>query len=462
MEEIEELGEFWLPEDAENTRSGILTFGHRSAKFDLTLFNPFEDPVALMASVETHQGYPVIFGVLASGQPVTLTNAQIFSSTFHFGGIASAKLELHPDYIFLGAHLGSGLSSSFSGFRMEFEHFNEWAFSGVPATRSVDEGSIVLTETSIEDVECDAFGGHLKVRFATSTASGLFESSLGRSAYVEFDLDESTDLRSLTSNVSAPLQYFLTFACGVPVHPVSLGVSVDGLGQTVGTVQVPVLVEVGYRGWHGASNEKPPTMMRLPLATIRGRFGEVVTAWEVLYGEQERAMLLLFSISLGLDLYLDTRFLFAVQAVELYHRKKWPDGVMPKMEHKQRVKDVVDGIEDRKTRTWLKEKLAYSNEPTLRQRLEVMLQYSEIGDAPVFRDDLPRIAADTRNYLTHFNPRLKAKAAADEDLFILGREVMALLELCLLRDLGFDGPTSLVLSSNTPLFQYLLKVPYSN
>ena len=462
MEEFEELGGFWLPDDADNTRSGLLTFGHGSGKFDLTLLNPFEDPVAFMATVETHQGYPVIFGVLASGKPVTLTNAQIASSTLHFGGIGAAKLELRPDYVFLGAHLESGLSSDFNGFRMEFEHFNQWAFSGVPATRSVEEGKTVLTETGSEDVDCDAFGGHLKVRFITSNDSGMFEASLGRSSLVEFDLEEPTDLRTLTSNVSAPLQYFLTFACGVPVHPLSLGVAIEGLSQTVGAVEMPVLVEVGYRGWHGASNGKPPTMMRLPLSAIRDRLGEVMSAWEVLYNEQERAMLLLFSISLGLDLYLDTRFLFAVQAVELYHRKKWPDGVMAKADHKQRVKDIVDGVEDRKVRAWLKDKLAYSNEPTLRQRLGAMLEYCEVAHPTLFREELPKLAADTRNYLTHFSPRLKSKAAADEDLFILGMEVMALLELCLLRDLGFDGPSSLVLSSNTPLFQHLIKIRNSS
>jgi hypothetical protein len=64
---------------------------------------------------------------------------------------------------------------------------------------------------------------------------------------------------------------------------------------------------------------------------------------------------------------------------------------------------------------------------------------------------------DTRNYLTHFNPRLKEKAAEGEDLWILSHECVALLEFCMLRALGFDSATSLHLSAQTPTFQLLMK-----
>jgi len=73
--------------------------------------------------------------------------------------------------------------------------------------------------------------------------------------------------------------------------------------------------------------------------------------------------------------------------------------------------------------------------------------------------DFSKVAADTRNYLTHYTPRLKDKATEGEDLYILGLEVIALLEFCLLRDLGFDSSTSLHLSSQTPVFLSLLHRP---
>ena len=59
--------------------------------------------------------------------------------------------------------------------------------------------------------------------------------------------------------------------------------------------------------------------------------------------------------------------------------------------------------------------------------------------------------------MTHYDRRLARRAAAGQSLWILGREAMALVEFCFLRDLGYDGPDSLLLSGNTPLFRSLME-----
>lgn len=44
----------------------------------------------------------------------------------------------------------------------------------------------------------------------------------------------------------------------------------------------------------------------------------------------------------------------------------------------------------------------------------------------------------TRNYLTHFDKRLKAEAAEGEELYHTTQKLKILLETCLLVELGFS------------------------
>jgi hypothetical protein len=48
-----------------------------------------------------------------------------------------------------------------------------------------------------------------------------------------------------------------------------------------------------------------------------------------------------------------------------------------------------------------------------------------------------KLALDTRNYFTHWNPKLEARAAKGEQLVALTRAVKLLFEITLMMELGF-------------------------
>jgi len=105
---------------------------------------------------------------------------------------------------------------------------------------------------------------------------------------------------------------------------------------------------------------------------------------------------------------------------------------------RDRVLAQVTSDEDRK---WLEPKLHYY--PTLAERLNEMIMTapsaakSIIADVSVFC----ALIKDTRNYYTHFNPKLleKRKVAEGADLLKLSYEMRAVLEILLLNDLGISG-----------------------
>lgn len=141
-------------------------------------------------------------------------------------------------------------------------------------------------------------------------------------------------------------------------------------------------------------------------------------------------------------MYLEQRFLSLAQAVESFHRRSRKNCVLPKSEHKQKINRIINAVpEDDKY--WLQTKLAYSNEPTLFNRLEELCdEFSAvldglIPDTALFR----RKVRDTRNYYTHYDEKLKKKAAMGQELFNLTQKLKMLLELCFLKEVGFDEIT---------------------
>ena len=83
--------------------------------------------------------------------------------------------------------------------------------------------------------------------------------------------------------------------------------------------------------------------------------------------------------------------------------------------------------------------LHWSNEPTLAERLQRVIEYCSPPAPGLLRKDFVQLTVRTRNWLTHYSEESRQKAASGEDLYRLTEEVIVLMECLLLRDLGFDG-----------------------
>ncbi len=92
-----------------------------------------------------------------------------------------------------------------------------------------------------------------------------------------------------------------------------------------------------------------------------------------------------------------------------------------------------------------KGRLRYANEYSLRKRLHELAHHlapylplrflAESGDRNAFVEK----ATDTRNYLTHYDPELREKAATNgAELYELGKKLCAILDALLLEEIGFE------------------------
>ena len=140
------------------------------------------------------------------------------------------------------------------------------------------------------------------------------------------------------------------------------------------------------------------------------------------------------------DMYLEFQFLSLIMALEVYHRRLIGNEDISTEEHEERVKQILNNTPD-KYREWLKEKLKYSNEPSLRKRIkEIYDMLKNIGyvtDLIPKKKDFVDDVVNTRNYFVHYDQSLKNKALKGTKLYRLIQKLKVLVEICLLKEIGF-------------------------
>ena len=113
---------------------------------------------------------------------------------------------------------------------------------------------------------------------------------------------------------------------------------------------------------------------------------------------------------------------------------------LPTADHNKRISDIMNSAPEAHE-LWLKQKLKYSNEPTLRHRLRELWDKcpAAISGKLGAKNAFVGMTADTRNYWTHFGDDLKANAATGEELCYLVVKLRILIQTCLLQELGFNS-----------------------
>ena len=185
---------------------------------------------------------------------------------------------------------------------------------------------------------------------------------------------------------------------------------------------------------------KIDVLMPLPYRKIEEVFGEVIAKWFSCRERLEPVFNLYFDVQYKRQRFNENSFLNTIQAVETFHRRTRKNSVLDKNEHKQRIEGILKSV-NAEDAQWLKEKLMFSNEPSLHQRLEDLIKSYEmpllvkiIGDKQAF---IQRVKW-SRNYYTHYDSSNEKKALTDSELFYENEKLKILLKTCLLKEIGFD------------------------
>lgn len=147
---------------------------------------------------------------------------------------------------------------------------------------------------------------------------------------------------------------------------------------------------------------------------------------------------LLFGSFYNVTNALESQFLDLARAIETFHRRLRNNQERPPEEHKKMIDNIIDKV-DESDKTWLKQRLVFSHEPTLHERLEDIME--EVKSPFINRvisnyEQFVKDVKNTRNFQTHFSSRLEKKAKNGEELILLTRRLRLILVVVILQEIG--------------------------
>jgi len=331
--------------------------------------------------------------------------------------------------VITGSHIEDFKTQTFSKVFIQLSHLPEWAgFSGfsmgLPSAEEMDNPIWRLEYASSDEIVCETCFGKVvffSLKQPPKISNTFQEVVLSESTYIRVEPSDPMVYDELNKQFIQPLQRFLTLATGKPNHMVSLSLTQDANEVGNDHEVYELFYNQSLRNPEADENIRPYYML-FSLKDIRDDLDKIVDSWLRLQAELGPVCDLYFSVQFASHMFLEGRFLNMAHAAETYHRRR---------------------------------RQPSSKEVALRTRLGDLLD--ETGEAvdpliPNKKDFVDKVA-DTRNYLTHYDPKKERKAAKKLELYKLTETLSYVVRVCLLTESGISTKRCAELLSKNPGFQ---------
>lgn len=416
-------GFWWLPNDDSRRLAGTLTVDNGSGALDLVGHFGHR----LLSETGTERTYSLelaeqqrIVGLGAGGEQLTLEKNRASNYTENLPGIAVAAYKC--DVALIGKHFKESEIIAFDEIAIRATDLTSWTqISGFHITNRLEThergyATFAGVEISYEvpdniDITL-ARGERAFIRFRASgdgIGARTDQVALTEDALFHFRFTKPADLERVFERVGQ-FRNFLSLAVARPVAILSVTGYQDD--YVTGRFDTAVPVEIL---WGIPHNPSPPARPRHPLemlftlADTTPDVSKVMRSWLSKQDRLKPVFNLFFGMRYHTDMYLDVTFLSYAQAIETYdfRRRRKPS----RRTLAQRMGDVLD-----QCRT-VSRKIVGAN----------------TGDRELFIEGFKV----SRNYYTHYNPKLEEKAARGIRLLLLTIQLQAIIEMSLLCELGF-------------------------
>jgi hypothetical protein len=452
IEEFECEGHWWLPEKPEQKIEGTLKFAPTKgiSLHLIGLFGGFEE-----TSKTTK--LDIVLGFSTDGRRISLCDSIISRWTIHQPGMSECWLEV--SYVLIGEHFQKKDQIKFKSMWVRFSHLDEWLNISGFKIDHLKKGGVTIRYRLPKNLSFKV-SPDLQMRISFGVKYPTFsiaqkEASIKQESWLGIIPLEPESLEGFLPMIHH-LRNFVTLATMKPVYPISVNGKMESNGER--ECSVDMFYSLGEI--IESSVALGPTDMLFAFKDISTQLRFLLRNWFKKAELLEPVFDLYFGTLYMSRIYVTTEFLNFAQGLESYHRRTMKGYELPKVEHRERIRKILK-CAPKEHGKWLREKLNYGNELTLKKRLEGLLESiprsleSTIPD----KEDFIRKTVDTRNYLTHYDRKLKEKAARNEELFKLTLKLNILLQFHLLKELGFEpGKIENMISHLTSRFSILREV----
>jgi hypothetical protein len=356
------------------------------------------------------------------------------------GGLAS--YEFHPLIAIVGHSVESWSAANYQKVDIRLSLLHSWMGQSRVEQKLTSEHVHqiqIVPKPAVEIKLGNAVTLKINSRFHTNPQSGSFE--INEEHYISLEFPQPVHAKSILTDYAEKLRRLFSVLTGTPVVLESVHFDVPDSGEHPDLSELLQRNEATSR----AKRDIIASRMTAPYKELAEILPTVVAKWFEYHEQLDAVLNLYFAVLFNPSLYINHRFLFLAQALEVYHNShiEFVGYVQPKADFRERRDRIVQAVPPEE-KEWLEEKLHYANQKTLAQRLAEILAKNK-SEAEQFISDLQRFAdavKNTRNYHTHFDDELKEKGKVTDDMEALVRlasQMETLLGVCILKDLGITG-----------------------
>lgn len=437
---IEEKGLFWLATAPDHKVPGVLRIAE-NGRATLELTGSSEDHRGLVSFMR--DDIERIVGRCVNGDPITLTNCYFLNQNFS----PIPQSTLRAERVFIGVGYPEESEITFYKVKFSIEGLDEWlGISGIKSSFSSDV-MVSITYTPPKTIVIP-LGDDLTLAIAWDSSipvggNRLKEAKITQAAYMHLECDEPRKIEELLALIFK-INNFMCFAINDTVTLRSVTAwskDVVSARPNNTTFEKPIGV---YGQTLPYADETPDIQfheMLFGYGFIAPRFEDVMNKWLEACEESGPTINLYLASQAGKHAYQEWLFLSVAQALEVLHRRSSNETSMPREEFTSLL-DTVVSASPKARRNWLRTKLQYANELSLRKRLSKLVKpFGELFGNESQRTTFIGRVTDTRNYLTHYDESLAARAAEGRSLWELCRKMEALCQLHILLMMGLEVDT---------------------
>jgi hypothetical protein len=435
IKELSYKGEWSLPGESE-MYSGTLTFNPTTGA-ELEIIGRFRSGF-LPPPID------IIYGKTTSGW-VTLFDTR--HRTGHSSNVTSTNVTVYkPTMIFVGHQFESREVIKFSTVKFSLFNLLEWIDQKyIQEKRNENYYSLEFVNPDSLQFKCyDGCMGKIETTLNGKYLNDRFKIEVSQESKIIFQYDAPKYYVDILKDIFVMVR-FLTLCSYEQSYPLNIEFYADDLKDEFIKDHLNKSVLKPIKCIYQNSYYKPIYQTRkwhqhlLRFDSIASQFESIMMLWfKKSYELAQPINLLLQSFIEKYDFSVE-KFMDIIKALELFHRLNFSNHVLSKeaFEDRKRKFSSIDLSEDELA--WIKQKLQFSNEPSLKNRLEELINSYSF---PYFEERVPdkksfcRKATDCRNYYTHFNSDLSSRVLSGKDLFDLTENLKLLLLSAIFRSIG--------------------------
>ena len=438
-EEFKKSGYFWLPSEPDRKAPGTLSISD-GGTIELEVDGLFNDEIDALLRDRLEPIERIVGDIDGL---VTLDDCYYKTQTISLGG-GRSKSFIHVGRVFTGVGYDEGESPCFNTLTFSVEGIDEWVeISGINVELHFEESAATISYQLPEDISINLDNGmQLLITFGWIPPGFpvIKEATISQKTYFQLVSEEERELKEFTS-VAHKITNFLCFAIDKTVSLDSVEATSEDLRQDIGDGRTePIPVNIYYSSWSYSTDEPKIYQhdMLFRFRQIQNDAERIINNWIEAYEKVAPALDLYFLAKMGMQTYLEARFLALAQGLEAYHRRTSDEKRIDEAEFDELVENLVNQCPE-EHREWLSRELKYGNEVNLRKRLRgIINSFKEVIGNRAKRENLINRIVNTRNYLTHYDLSLESEAAEGQDLWNLCVNMELLFQLHFLQLIGFS------------------------